>query len=115
MKLRNKIKMVFICLMVVATYDPLLAQESTIQISWTLPANPPPDMKGIKINHNGALIQLLPATATGWTGQTVIPEGENVFDVIMYDEKDQESEPASVIKEVNFPPPPVTDVIVIIR
>lgn len=115
MKLINKIKTIFICMMVVATYDPLFAQESTIQISWMLPANPPADMKGIKIKHNSAIIQDLPATATGWTGNTAILEGENVFEVITYDTAGQESEPASVVKEVDFAPPPVTEVIVIIR
>lgn len=98
--------------MVVATYNPLLAQESQIQISWTLPANPPADMKGIKINHNGAIIQDLPATATGWTGQAEIREGENIFEVITYDVVGNESDPAGVIKNVDLPPPPVTDVVV---
>lgn len=113
--MKNLIKTIFICLMVVATYNPLLAHAAQVQISWALPVNPPLDMKGIKINHNGAPIQDLPATATGWTGQAEIQEGENIFEVITYDTGGNESEPVSVIKNVDLPPPPVTDVVVNIK
>ena len=113
--MKNLIKTLFICLMVVATYSDSLAQAAQVQISWTLPVAPPADMKGIRINHNGALIQDLPATATGWTGQAEIQEGENVFEVITYDTGGNESNPARVIKDIDFPPPPVTDVVVNIQ
>lgn len=101
--------------MVVSTYNPLLAHAAQVQINWALPVNPPLDMKGIKINHNGALIQELPATATGWTGNAEIQEGENIFEVITYDAGGNQSEPATVIKNVDFAPPPVTDVVVNIK
>ena len=110
--MKNLIKTLFICLMVVATYNDALAQAAQVQIGWTLPVNPPADMQGIKIKHNGTLIQDLPATATGWTGQAEISEGENTFEVITYDAGGNESEPARVIKDVDFAPPPVTDLIV---
>jgi len=110
--MKSLIKTLFICLMVTATYNHSLADAAQVQIGWALPAAPPADMAGIKINHNGGLLQTLPATATGWTGQAEITEGENVFEVITYDIGGNKSEPVRVIKNVDFAPPPVTDVIV---
>ena len=110
--MKNLIKTLFICLMVVATYNPLLAHAAQVQIEWTLPVNPPADMQGIKIKHNGTLIQDLPAAATGWTGQAEIRDGENMFEVITYDAGGNQSIPARVIKDIDLPPPPVTNLIV---
>lgn len=106
------IKILFICLMVIATFNSAFADQAQIQISWNLPVDPPTDMIGIKISHNRTMIQDLPAAATGWTGQVDVVEGDNTFNVITYDTNGNESESVTVIKVVDTDPPPVTDVVV---
>lgn len=101
-------------LLVTATFNSALAEMQVVNISWSLPADTS-DIGHIVVGKQGESGEIIPATATGHTGQYDITNEETIFEVKTVDAAGNETIVSVGLYIDKTPPPAVTNVTVSVQ